>query len=82
MGLQNSISLALPDGVHEVRVVAFDAASNTAQAEATFAVDTNVFSPTGPYGGLPLYSLLAGIALAVTAALVRIVRRRLDARRP
>ncbi|MEE8232141.1 MAG: hypothetical protein V3R46_02355 [Thermoplasmata archaeon] len=82
VGLQNSISLALPDGVHEVRVVAFDTAGNTAQAEATFAVDTNVFSPTGPYGGLPLYSLLAGIALAVTAALVWIVRRRLDARRP
>ncbi|MEE9164014.1 MAG: hypothetical protein V3U17_04405 [Thermoplasmata archaeon] len=82
MGLQNSISLTLPDGVHQVRIVAFDAAGNTAEAETTFSVDTNVFSPTGPYGGFPLYAFLGGIALAVIAPLVWIVRRRTHARRP
>ncbi len=54
VGLQNSISLRLADGVHEVRVVAFDAAGNTAEVETRFSVDTNIFSPTGPFGGFPL----------------------------
>ena len=82
VGLQDSISLTLADGVHEVRVMAFDAAGNTAAAVTVFAVDTNVFSPTGPYGGFPLYAFLGGIALPVIAALVWILRRRTHARRP
>jgi hypothetical protein len=82
VGLQNSISLRLADGVHEVRVVAFDAAGNTAEAETRFSVDTNIFSLTGPYGGSPLFGLLGGIAAAVSAALVWIVMRRRQAGRP
>ncbi len=82
VGLQDSISLSLADGVHEVRVVAFDAAGNTAEAETRFSVDTNVFSLTGPYGGIPLFGLLGGIAAAVSAALFWIVMRRRQAGRP
>ncbi|MFQ5919305.1 MAG: OmpL47-type beta-barrel domain-containing protein [Thermoplasmata archaeon] len=82
VGLQDSISLTLADGAHTVRVVAFDAAGNIAQAQTTISVDTNVFSPTGPYSGLPLYALLGGVAAAATGALVWIVRGRRRAGRP
>jgi len=38
-----------------------------------FGVDTNPFSPSGPYAGLPLYLLLFAIAIAI--ALNRLRRK-------
>ncbi|RLI13601.1 hypothetical protein DRO33_01005, partial [Candidatus Bathyarchaeota archaeon] len=37
----SSLTLALPDGVHTVVLVAYDAADNTASATVTFTVDAN-----------------------------------------
>jgi len=50
---------ALPEGWHTFRVTAYDRAGNQATAEVRFLVDRNPFSFTGPYGGLPLFLLLA-----------------------
>ena len=64
VGTNTSLVIRLPDGAHTVTVRGFDAAGNNATASVTFRVDTNPFSPTGPYGGLPTY----GIAVAAAAA--------------
>jgi hypothetical protein len=62
VGLATNISLTLSDGVHEIRVRAVDAAGNIAGFAFILRVDTNIFSFSGPYGGLPTI-LLVGLAI-------------------
>ncbi len=76
VGDQTDLTISLPDGDHLVRVVAIDVAGNTATAEVRFRVDTNIFSPSGPYGGLPLYGILVGTSIAVVVTLFWWRRRR------
>jgi len=72
VGLNGTATLSLADGTHAIRVRVLDAAGNAGVAEVTVRVDTNLFSPTGPYQGVPLYLLLEA-ALAILA--VSAVRR-------
>ena len=75
------LPLVLADGEHVVLVRAVDAAGNANETEIRFRVDTNVFSPAGPYQGVPLYVVMAA-AFASTAAVAFILwRRRRRARR-
>ena len=69
-----TVTLALADGVHAVAVRATDLAGNTATETRSVSVDTNPFSPSGPYGGLPTYLLL--LALAISVVLISLWRRR------
>jgi hypothetical protein len=54
----------LGDGTHTVRVRVTDAAGNVAEEQLAFGVDTNPFSPYGPFYGIPLYALI-GLGLAL-----------------
>ena len=54
------------------------AAGNGACASVTFRVDTNPFSPTGPYAGAPAYGIVVA-AVAVAALGLWWRRRRLRA---
>jgi hypothetical protein len=65
------------DGTHSVTVKAFDAAGNAQTDSLEFRVDTNIFSPTGPYGVFPLIVVpVAGAAVAATTILLVVRRRR------
>lgn len=66
---------SLLDGGHTFQVQAVDRAGNVATASASFIVDRNPFSLTGPYGGLPLF-LLIGLILAFLLFLLFLWRRR------
>lgn len=74
IGLQSNMSAVLADGSHSLRVRAIDAAGNSEEASTTVLVDTNFFSPSGPYAGLPSYLIVAGVVLAAAALFFR--RRR------
>ena len=76
VGMNTSATLSLPDGAHVIRIEAFDVAGHSANETTAVTIDTNVFSPSGPYQGIPSY-FLAGLALgAVTFLLLRRWRRR------
>jgi hypothetical protein len=79
LGGSTSVTLNLQDGAHTITVRVTDVAGNAKTQTKAFAVDTNPFSPSGPYAGLPLYLLLLAIANAVTLVLLR---RRNDIRNP
>lgn len=72
---ETSAALTLGDGDHVVVVRAVDGAGNHAEVEIHFTVDTNVFSPTGPYQGVPLYGLIVAI-IATLIVIALILRRR------
>jgi len=74
VGFATTVTLALADGVHTVAVRATDLAGNTATETRSVSVDTNLFSPSGPYGGLPIYLLL--LAMAISIVLISLWRRR------
>ena len=59
---------------HTISVRLTDIAGNSVTKTTTFVVDTNVFSPTGPYAALPLYFLL--FAVAIIVALILLLRQR------
>ena len=59
VGLATRTSLTLSDGRHRIELRAVDAAGNRASGSTVVQVDTNVFSPSGPYHVLPLYSVVA-----------------------
>ena len=66
-GDTNSVGLAdLEDGTHQLIVRVFDAAGNVVEKSITFRVDTNAFSPTGPFGPW----LDVGLVLAIVAVLL------------
>ncbi len=76
VGKETSVVLSVPDGEHAVVVRAVDLAGNVAVAETRFRVDTNIFSPSGPYAGIPLYLLVGAISAAVVVLIWRLRQRR------
>jgi YVTN family beta-propeller protein len=79
VGRNTSLTTSLPDGAHTITVWAIDAVGNTVSHSLTFLVDTNVFSPNGPYAGAPTYGLI--LAAVATAGFV-LWRRWRRSRRP
>ncbi len=74
VGSSPGATLTLADGSHTIDVRAKDVAGNVAMQTKTVRVDTNIFSPTGPFTGLPTYAIVLVGVLALIAAIVR--RRR------
>ncbi len=60
-----SDTLTLADGVHTVTLRVTDAAGNEVTTNTTFRVDTNPFSFSGPFAGLP--TILVVVAMAAVA---------------
>jgi YVTN family beta-propeller protein len=79
VGRNTSFTTSLPDGAHTITVWAIDAVGNTVSHSLTFLVDTNVFSPNGPYAGAPTYGLI--LAAVATTGFV-LWRRWRRSRRP
>jgi parallel beta-helix repeat protein len=72
--MNESITLLnLTDGTHTIKLRATDGAGNIATENLTFKVDTNILSPSGPMGALPLILIIAAIA-AVIVAIVLVMR--------
>ena len=76
IGMSSSLSLNLPDGGHNVWIRAIDVAGNVATQVVSFRVDTNPFSLTGPYYGVPLLLLILVPIWALIAGARRRRRRR------
>ncbi len=67
----------LEDGPHTVVASCSDNAGNVGSKTAEFTVNTNLLSPQGPYGPIPLSGIVAAIgAIAVLGALLAWRRRR------
>jgi len=81
VGRNTSLAMAVADGDHIVLVRAFDVAGNLADVEVRFRVDSNLFSPTGPYGPAPLLTVVAA-GVGVALLLFRRRRRGTVAARP
>ena len=66
VGADRRFVVTLGDGEHSFRVRAIDVAGNVREAAGVFRVDTNVFSLSGPFVGLPTYAIVgAAASLAV-----------------
>lgn len=77
LGAQTFAVLSLSDGDHMVAVKVLDAAGHEAVSTARFRVDSNPFSLTGPYAGIPSIALLVVFAEgALIYALSRLRRSR------
>lgn len=74
VGINSSFTTRLTDGSHTITVWAFDVAGNSVSQSVTFGIDTNIFSPSGPYAGAPTYGMI--VAAAAVAGLVLWRRRR------
>lgn len=75
-GLDEAHVFKVTDGDHVVRVRAYDKAGNVRTSVLDFTADTNPLSPSGPYGGLPLYIIVALIIIVVIIfAARRIVKK-------
>ncbi len=74
VGLNASFTGSLPDGSHTITIWAVDAAGNAVSRSVTLNVDTNIFSPSGPYAGTPTYSII--VAAAAVAGFFFWKRRR------
>ncbi|UCF08792.1 MAG: hypothetical protein JSW28_03620, partial [Thermoplasmata archaeon] len=64
------------DRSHTVAVKGVDRAGNTEETTESLNVDTNPFSPTGPYSGLPLFLPIIAIVVCVLLALLLRARKR------
>jgi len=74
--LDTTITLSgLTDGQHVLVVRAIDDAGNVAEHSLSFKVDTNLLSPTGPMGAIPLVLLVVVLILA-GVAVVYFLRKR------
>ena len=71
----SSFTAVLPDGDHNVLVRATDEAGNSAVAAISFHVDTNLFSFTGPYSGIPTLVGIAAIVVLIAVAVFRWKKR-------
>lgn len=71
LGMVTNLWADFDEGGHNVLVKAVDAAGNEAVAVVSFRVDTNAFSPTGPYSGIPMFLILELVVAAVTMAIMR-----------
>jgi hypothetical protein len=69
----------LADGMRTVAVRAYDHAGNVQTATVSFTVNTNLFSPSGPGGGIALYSVIV-IALIVAVFLAFLWMRKRKAK--
>jgi PKD repeat protein len=76
VGTSTSVTFNLQDGAHTITVRVTDVAGNAKAQTKAFVINTNPFSPSGPYSGLPLYLILFAVALAVVLLLLRRQRRR------
>ncbi len=76
VGMNTSVSVDLSDGTHTITVFAVDAAGNVASASVTFHIDTDPFSPSGPYAGAPTYAII-GIVAAIAGFVLWQRRKRL-----
>ncbi len=74
VGMNTSFAVDLADGSHTITVWAFDKAGNNVSKSITLQIDTNIFSPSGPYAGVPTYAIIA--AAVVIAAVVAWRRRK------
>ena len=70
----------LSDGGHTLTIKAVDRAGNTAISVSAFTIDTNPFSMTGPYSGLPLFIIIAALAGGIILTLILLIRRGYRAR--
>jgi len=59
----------LADMWHSVTVKAVDKSGNTATSTVGFGIYTSIWSQNGPYNGIPLYALIAGIVAIVALSL-------------
>ncbi|MDX1534434.1 MAG: Ig-like domain-containing protein, partial [Thermoplasmata archaeon] len=76
-GERDNLTLAnVGDGRHVLVVTAQDLAGNRASDSVEFTVDTNPFSPTGPFGITLLVNVVAGAVVAAAVALYLLWRRR------
>jgi hypothetical protein len=71
-----SLLSALPDGEHELTIRVVDSAGNVAVSTASFRIDTNPLSPTGPNGPWPIIALAVALCGAAAVGLVMIRRKR------
>ena len=62
------------DGKHVIKIRAYDMAGNYEEKTINVLVNTNPFSPHGPYKGLPLYLII--IAIVIVVLIVLMMRRR------
>ncbi|TMA01627.1 MAG: YncE family protein [Methanobacteriota archaeon] len=74
VGMNTSFIVSLPDGSHTITVWAVDAAGNNVSRFVTFRVDTNTFSPSGPYAKGLTYGII--VTAAAVAGLFLWRRRR------
>ena len=75
MGLQENTSVTLEPGPHTIRIRATDLAGNSAISEVSIVVDTDPFSFSGPYHGLPTIVLILASVAAVGVALWYFLRK-------
>ncbi len=76
LGTLTNLTEVFADGAHTIHVKAIDRAGHNATVGISFAVDTNVFSFTGPYSGAPTLALVAAVLIAVLAVWWRWRKRR------
>ncbi len=76
VGLNTSFTTTLPDGSHTITVWAVDGAGNNVSRSVTFRIDTNIFSPSGPYAGAPAYGIIVAVAAVGVGAYVLVRRRK------
>ena len=60
----------LEDGRYDVTVRAIDRSGNLAESSVSFEVCTNIWSMNGPYGGIPLFILIAAVLGAVVISVL------------
>ncbi|MCX6652633.1 MAG: Ig-like domain-containing protein [Methanomassiliicoccales archaeon] len=65
----------LHDGQHQLVVRVIDDAGNVAEKSISFNVDTNLLSPTGPMGAIPLV-LIVVVLVLVSVVVVHYLRKR------
>ncbi len=76
-GEVTTITLAsVGDGRHVLIVTAEDLAGNTASASVEFTVDTNILSPTGPFGIFLLLNVVVAAVVGAALVLYLLYRRR------
>ncbi|OGS48807.1 MAG: hypothetical protein A3K68_04305 [Euryarchaeota archaeon RBG_16_68_13] len=68
--LAGSATLTFADGAHYVTIRATDRAGNARVTALDVRVDTNAFSLTGPYSGLPMYLLIEALLASALVALL------------
>ena len=78
LDLQGNATVTLAPGPHKIRLHAIDVAGNSATNETAIVVDTNPFSFTGPYHGIPTIALVVvSASVAVVAVLLSLRKRKL-----